>query len=139
MWLPYGGAGRHVHRGAIRGANWCQAARVEPVNHTGGPKKPLVSVHESEDEVSPKAGVAGSNPAGGTDTATEMCRSEACGCDAVGRVVVPTLCVATKLQVRPLPDCPARRRYEPPVTHQGGPDQNCDAGRRRVPAVGAGR
>jgi len=39
---------------------------VEPVNHVGEPKKPPVTAHESEDEVSPKAGVAGSNPAGGT-------------------------------------------------------------------------
>jgi hypothetical protein len=39
---------------------------VEPVNHAGAPEKPLVSAYKSEDEVSPKAGVAGSNPAGGT-------------------------------------------------------------------------
>jgi len=53
-------------RGATRGANWCQESRVEPVNHAGAPEKPLVSAYESEEEVSPKAGVAGSNPAGGT-------------------------------------------------------------------------
>ena len=39
---------------------------MDPVKHAGAPEKPLVSAHESEDEVSPKAGVAGSNPAGGT-------------------------------------------------------------------------
>jgi hypothetical protein len=42
---------------------------VEPVSHIGAPKKPLVSWHEAGDEVSPKAGVAGSNPAGGTAAA----------------------------------------------------------------------
>jgi len=45
-------------RGATRGANWCQESRVEPVNHAGAPEKPLVSAYESEEEVSPKAGVA---------------------------------------------------------------------------------
>jgi hypothetical protein len=62
-----GGAGGRLARGAIRGANWCQGSRVEPINHTGAPKKPLVAGDETRDEVSPKAGVAGSNPAGGTD------------------------------------------------------------------------
>jgi hypothetical protein len=55
-------------RGADHGANWCQADLVAPPTASDLPEKPLVTGYAGQDEYSPKAGVAVSNPAGGTVT-----------------------------------------------------------------------